>query len=135
MWQTFLVRKSARQALTYNYFVRFAAVETRHSLVMLLTLNEGSDEERRERFRDLTLEERAEVLVIPNMCEELGGVYKHDMVEKGVAKTTFGHTAWMLWKEFEWLIEAARREDPGYYRDWQDMLIDMGYLKRSVAEV
>jgi hypothetical protein len=127
VWQTSSVRKSAREALTYNYFVRFAAVETGRSLAMLLQIS-GSDDERRGRFREMPFAERLEVLVAPNLCEELGGVYRHGMVERGVVKTAFGHTAKVLWDEFGWLIDSARREDSDYYRDWQDMLIDMGYL-------
>jgi hypothetical protein len=44
VWQTSSVRRSAREALTYNYFVRFAAVETGRSLTMLLQIH-GSDDE------------------------------------------------------------------------------------------
>jgi hypothetical protein len=94
---------------------------------MAATVSAASD------FRDMSIVERLEVLVVPNLCEELGGVYKHGMVEKGVTKTAFGHTAKVLWDEFGWLIESARREDPDYYRDWQNMLIDMGYLSAEAA--
>jgi acyl-CoA thioesterase len=55
------------------------------------------------------------------------------MVEKGVVKTAFGHTAKVLWDESGWLIASVRQEDSGYYRDWQSMLIDMGYLPAEPA--
>jgi hypothetical protein len=133
VWQTSSVRKSAREAITYNYFVRFRALETGHALATLLEINSGSDEERRKRFRDMSVAERLEVLVVPNLCEELGGVYKHGMVERGAVKTAFGHTVKVLWDECRWLIESVRREDSGYYRDWQNMLIDMGYLPAETS--
>jgi hypothetical protein len=128
VWQTSSVRQSAREALTYNYFVRFANVEARRSLAMLLWINEGSDDESRRRFTDLSRAERLEALIIPNLCEELGGVYRHGMIEKKVARRAFGHTAHVLWNECVWLVEMAREEDPGYSRDWQNMLVDMGYM-------
>ncbi len=132
-WQTSSVRKSAREALTYNYFPRFAAAEILKSLVKLREIASGSDEECWATFEGLSFAERFEVLLAPNLCEELGGVYKHGMVERDVVKTAFGHTASAIWGEFEWFIKRVRQDDPGYYRDWRDMLIDMGYLPAETS--
>lgn len=135
IWQTSIARRSAREALTYNYFPRFAQAEIRRSLAILLTLPEDSDEQRRARFNALTAEEQLEMLLAPNLCEELGGVYKHGMIAREVAKTSFGHTALLLWERAQWLVTPAREQDPGYFRDWQDMLIDMGLIERVATEV
>jgi hypothetical protein len=78
--------------------------------------------------------EQLEVLLVLNLCEELGGVYMHGMVEKDVVRRSFGHTAKLLWEQCGWLVEPAREEDPGYYRDWQDMLMDMGHLQASAPQ-
>lgn len=85
VWQTSSVRKSAREALTYNYFVRFSDIEARRSLAMLLRINEGSDDERRRRFIEMSRAERLEALIVLNLCEELGGRLPpwHDREEGG----------------------------------------------------
>jgi hypothetical protein len=134
IWQTSVTRRSAREALTYNYFPRFAEPEIRRSLAQLLALPAEDDERRRARFNALAPEEQLEMLLAPNLCEELGGVYKHGMVAKDVAKTSFGHTALLLWERTQWLIEPVREQDAGYFRDWRDMLIDMGYIEGAQAE-
>ena len=134
IWQTSVTRRSAREALTYNYFPRFAEAEIRRSLAILLTLPEESDEKLRARFNALAPEEQLEMLLAPNLCEELGGVYKHGMIAKEVAKTSFGHTALLLWERAQWLVAPAREQDPGYFRDWQGMLIDMGLVEPVATE-
>lgn len=129
IWQTSVTRRLAREALTHNYFPRFAEAEIRRSLALLLELPVEDDEQRRARFNALSPEEQLEMMLAPNLCEELGGVYKHGMVAKDVTKTSFGHTALLLWERSQWLIEPVREQDAGYFRDWQDMLIDMGYIE------
>lgn len=135
IWQSLLARRSAREALTYNYFPRFAAAEIGRSLDKLQQIMGDDDGERWACFVGLSFTERFEVLVAPNLCEELGGVYKHGMVEGDVVKTAFGHTAAILWREFDWFVNHMRRGgDIDVYKDWEAMLIDMGFLSVSRAE-
>lgn len=135
IWQSLLARRSAREALTYNYFPRFAAAEIGRSLEKLQQIVDDDDEERWAHFIGLSFAERFEVLTAPNLCEELGGVYKHGMVESDVVKAAFGQTATTLWREFDWFVKHMRRRgNIDIYKDWEGMLIDMGFLPANLAE-
>lgn len=132
--QILTARSAARQTLTYNYTHRFASPELldyhRRTGELLAPSDEGA-EERHSRFLELDRADQLAALVIPNLLEELGGMYNHGLLDKKIAKDFFGEIARDIWVRGSWLIERQRRDDPSYYEQWKLMLEKMALLPSS----
>jgi hypothetical protein len=136
--QALLTRSDTRQTLTYNYTHRFsdpALIPYRQKTADLLAVKEGEEDARWDVFRRMSLADQLAVLVLPNLVEELAGMYNNNLLNKKIAKDFFGFTAYRLWEEGWWFTQRARRTYADYYAQWEKMLRDMGYRLPDPAAV
>jgi len=127
--QIVVTRSSSRQELTYNYTHRFSSPE-------LLPYHEKTGElfkpahigadERYQDFLSMGRADQLAALVVPNLFEEMGGMYNQGLLDKRITKEFFGDAAKEVWNSGSWLIERWRATDPTYFEQWQLMLEDMG---------
>jgi hypothetical protein len=130
--QTLLSRAATRQTLTYNYTERFANpamwVYIRSTQELFALGDKTADEKWRE-FNSWPRERRLEALALPNLLEEMAGMYNRRILHKQTTKDFFGYTALRLWTNGEWLIKRIREQsNPNYYIQWEQMLKRMGLL-------
>jgi hypothetical protein len=132
--QILTARSAARQALTYNYTNRFSSPELLRYHQKTGELFAPSDDDADERYRqflELSRADQLAALVIPNLLEELAGMYNHGLLDKKIAKDFFGEIARDLWEHGFWLIERWRQTDPSYYEQWGLMLAKMKLLPQQ----
>jgi hypothetical protein len=122
-------RSATRQTLTYNFTERFSRPELipylrlTNELFTERTLNEN---DRYDWYQGWSYENKLAALVVPNLIEELAGMYNQGLLHKGIAKDYFGETARELWSEGWWFIKRFRDTDQNFYAQWLLMLKDMG---------
>lgn len=128
--QVLTTRSATRQTLTYNYTDRFsdpALIPFRVKTIDLFALDGHSEDERWRIVSRWPLEERIAALVLPNLVEELAGMYNQGLLNKEIAKDYFGFTASDLWNSGWWYISRSRETYTEYYVQWELMLEDMGF--------
>ncbi len=121
-------RSTTRQTLTYNFTARFSSPELLPYNQMtrdLFELGDSSEDEGYERYLKRSFEDQLAVLIVPNLIEELAGMYNQGLLHKGIAKDYFGFTARELWNEGWWFIKRFRESDENFYAQWLLMLEDM----------
>jgi hypothetical protein len=130
--QILLARAATRQTLTYNYTERFANPEMRsyiRSTQELFALGDKTADEKWREFKSWPGERRLEALVLPNLLEEMAGMYNRRILHRQATKDFFGYTALRLWTSGEWLVKRMREEsNPNYYIQWEQMLKSMKLL-------
>jgi len=131
--QVLQARSAVRETLTYNFTHRFSHPDfllyhQRTSDLFNLAAQGKSAEERWMEFNTWKVEDQMAALLLPNLFEEMGGMYNEGLLHKRIAKEFFGHTARDFWDVGWWLISRYRKSDPTYYRQWQSMLEDMELL-------
>jgi hypothetical protein len=129
--QILSARSAGRQTLTYNYTQRFSSPEllTYHELTgELFAPNEADANARYEEFTKKGRGDQLAALVVPNLIEELAGMYNHGQLDKRIAEEFFGELARDIWTNGSWLIERWRKTDPAYFQQWETMLKDMGLI-------
>lgn len=129
--QILTARSGNRQILTYNYTQRFSSPELLQYHAKtgeLLAPSTDSADERYRRFLKLNRADQLAALVIPNLLEELGGMYNHGLLDKKIAKDFFGEVARDIWVRGSWWIERQRQDDPTYFEQWRLMLEKMDLL-------
>jgi hypothetical protein len=67
-------------------------------------------------------EDRFALLAPLNLLEELGSLYKHDLLARDVVLTIFAPTAIELWDDAAWFVRRARRTFPDYFVEWERMV-------------
>lgn len=127
-------RAVGRETLTYNFTHRFSHPEflPYHQKTSDLFDHEGQNktaDEQWESFHAWRVEDRIAALLLPNLIEELAGMYNEGLVHKRIAKDFFGYTALDFWNLGWWFIERSRMSHRNYYSQWQTMLEDMGLLR------
>jgi hypothetical protein len=128
--QALVTRSATRQTLTYNYTHRFAdptLIPFRQKTTDLFSVKGTTEDERWQAFRESSLTEQVEALVLPNLVEELAGMYNHKLLNRKIAKDFFGFTAHQLWSEGWWFTQRSREYYAEYYTQWEKMLVDMGF--------
>lgn len=131
--QVLLTRSDTRQTLTYNYTDRFAdpaLIPFRQKTSDLFVLDETSEDEKWEIYRQWSVEDKVEALVLPNLVEELAGMYNNGLLNKKIVEDFFGFTANELWNDGWWFIRRSRETYAAYYSQWEKMLRDMGFQPR-----
>jgi hypothetical protein len=106
--QIVTARSVGRQTLTYNYTHRFSSPELlryHEKTGELFAPSEDRAEERYRKFLALGRADQLAALVIPNLLEELAGMYNHGLLDKRIAKDFFGETARDIWVGGSWLVE------------------------------
>ncbi len=130
--QIIVTRSSSRQELTYNYTHRFSSPELLQYHEKTGELFKPVDTAAGKRYREFLAMGRADklaALVVPNLFEELAGMYNQGLLDKAITKEYFGDAAREVWESGSWLIERWRKTDPTYFKQWQLMLEDMGLLE------
>jgi len=126
-----LARSASRQVLTYNYTDRFANPELlpyHQKTIDLFNLGGADADQRYEAFLGWRNEDQLAALLVPNLFEELAGMYNQGLLHKGITKDFFGQTAVDLWNIASWFIERSQQSNERYYVQWQRMLEDMDLL-------
>jgi hypothetical protein len=121
-------RSTTRQTLTYNFTARFSSPELLQYNQMtrdLFQLGNCTEDEGYERYLNRSFEDQLAVLIVPNLIEELAGMYNQGLLHRGIAKDYFGFTAQELWNEGWWFIKRFREADENFYAQWLLMLEDM----------
>jgi hypothetical protein len=136
IFQILSERWTARAELTYNYTERFAnstLLPYHQKTANLFRLDDGSGDERYADFQNWKYEDQLAALLVPNLFEELAGMYGYGLVDKKITKEFFGDTALGIWQSGYWFVERSRRTNPRYYEQWELMLEDMGLLPGNSA--
>lgn len=129
--QIFVTRSSSRQELTYNYTHRFSSPELLPYHEKTGELFKAADSSADNRYQDFLAMGRADqlaALVVPNLFEEMAGMYNQGLLDKGIAKEFFGDAAKEVWNSGAWLIDRWRATDPTYFKQWQLMLENMDLI-------
>lgn len=65
---------------------------------------------------------------MPNLIEEIAGMYNHKLLHKKIAEDFFGVLAADMWALGWWFIDSYRTKtnDLNFYRQWECMLIQIG---------
>jgi hypothetical protein len=130
VWQA---RAAARETLTYNFTHRFSHPEVlcyhqRTSDLFDLAAKETTAEERWLEFHAWKVEDRIAALLLPNLIEEMAGMYNEGLLHKRITKDFFGYTALDFWELGWWFISRTRLSHRNYYCQWEAMLEDMDLL-------
>ncbi len=128
--QALVTRSATRQTLTYNYTDRFAdpaLIPFRQKTSDLFALSKATEDEKWEIYRRWSVEDKVEALLLPNLIEELAGMYNNGLLNKKIVEDFFGFTANELWNDGWWFIRRSRDTYAAYYSQWETMLRDMGY--------
>ena len=126
--QVAVARSVSRETLTYNYTERFATPEFlsfHQKTADLFALEGASADGRYAVFQGWKYEDQLAALLVPNLFEELAGMYNQGLLHKGITKDFFGLTALDVWNRGSWFIERSRKSNPRYYEQWELMLRDM----------
>ncbi len=131
-----VARSASREALTYNYTQRFATPELlpfHERTDKLFRLDGVSAKKSYKRFQRWDYEDKLAALLVPNLFEELAGMYNQGLLHKGITKDFFGATALDVWKRGYWFIDLSRKSNPKYYEQWQLMLEAMNLLPKAAS--
>jgi hypothetical protein len=130
--QTLLTRSANRHTLTDNYTARWSDPTRNHLMVKTietLTVKKGETPDQRwDQFHASSLQDQFDAMVIPNLVEEIAGMYNRGLLDKTAAKEYFGYPAHALWKRAEWFVYRARKDDSDYFIQWEAMLRKMKLL-------
>ncbi len=132
-YQIRLTRTVAKQTLGYQYFERFSrySLESPYAMAKEFSLSpptSATEEQRRwDEFKYWEKHEPQKVsdlIFIFNFFEELGGVYKHGAVDRGVINEYLGRFALGFWKQLGWFIHRIREDrTKTLFEDWDAMCV------------
>jgi hypothetical protein len=126
-------RSAGRETLTYNFTQRFSHPEflPYHQKTSDLFDLEGQGKTADEQwaaFHSWRVEDRIAALLLPNLIEELAGMYNEGLLHKQITKDFFGYTALDFWRLGWWFTSRSRSSHRNYYIQWQMMLEAMELL-------
>lgn len=128
--QIHAAKTASRVAITYNCTERFSETTRKHltDAYDLFVLGGETAEDRFKDFLEWEPPRQLDALLVPNLIEEIAGMYNHDLLHKLIAKDFFGVLASDMWQLGSWFINLYRdhTEDVNFYRQWELMLIDIG---------
>lgn len=129
--QIYAARVASRVAITYNYTERFSEVTRKHLMDaygLFLLGSDTAEEQRFKEFLDWEAPKQLDALVVPNLIEEIAGVYNHNLLHKSIAEDFFGVLAADMWQLGSWFISRYREHagDTNFYKQWEVMLIRIG---------
>jgi hypothetical protein len=128
-------RTSSRVEITYNYTERFSNLARDHlaSFYELAHLPGASSGERLGAFLDWESKAQYDALTVPNLIEEIAGMYNRGLLHNKIIEDFFGVLACDLWKSSAWFIAEYRdhTSDRDFYRQWEKMLKRIGRAKEA----
>ena len=128
-------RTSSRVEITYNYTERFSTLARDHLAAFYdLALIPGkTPSERLSTFLSWETDKQLDSLVVPNLIEEIAGMYNKNLLHKAIIREFFGVLACDLWQKNAWFIVEYRRhtDDQAFYRQWEKMLKSIGKAKEA----
>jgi hypothetical protein len=117
-----VTRAIAKRQLAYEYLHRFNSLEI---LKLREELREFWKQAEWDTFKALTHQERGRLLIVPNLIEELGGIYNRRRLDRDVAALALGVMVEVVWNECQGLIKGCRADRGEWiYREWDDMRTD-----------
>ena len=123
-------RSGSRVAITYNYTERFSAITSQHLTAAYNLFDLGSEtaDEKFTAFLQWDPPKQLDALMIPNLIEEIAGMYNHKLLHKEITADFFGVLAQDMWELGAWFIERYRTHanDLNFYSQWELMLVDLG---------
>lgn len=137
--QIMQARSAARETLTYNFTHRFSHPEflpyhQKTNDLFDFEEGEGTANQQWDLYESWSVEEKVAALLVPNLIEEMAGMYNKDLLQKQIARDFFGYSALTFWRAGWWFIKRSRESNPEYYRQWQTMLEDMNLLSQGDLE-
>jgi hypothetical protein len=133
--QIHAAKTASRVAITYNYTERFSETTRQHltEAYDLFVLGGETAEDRFKDFLSWDPPRQLDALLVPNLIEEIAGVYNHNLLHKPIAKDFFGMLSSDMWQLGFWFIDLYRRhtEDANFYRQWELMLIGIGRAEEA----
>ncbi|HKF84060.1 MAG TPA: hypothetical protein VKB23_13990 [Solirubrobacterales bacterium] len=135
MVQIRAARSTSQVAITYNYTERFSEVTRKHlaDAYGLLLLGGEAPEDRFLAFLDWDPLKQLDALVVPNLIEEIAGMYNHGLLHRAIAEDFFGVLAAEMWQTGSWFITRYRdhADDRDFYCQWEKMLRGIGRAEEA----
>jgi hypothetical protein len=145
VWQIRLARKLAertiaetlrdsREQRAYDHSSRFSSdaflreVAMTWEFVSIDRADPEAEEKRWQEYREKRREDKIALLGPLNFFEELGGLYKHHLLEPLVVKTIFGYTAAELWQASAWFVRRLRETNCDYFAEWEAMVAELSTI-------
>jgi hypothetical protein len=120
--QILIVRATARRDRAYDYADRFnqpdiIALTARHA--------EYWESHTFAEFKLLSGRQRSELLIVPNLIEEVAAAYVRGLIDRDVAAQMMGVLVEYTWKVSQPLVKGAQKErDEWTYGEWKAMQED-----------
>lgn len=128
-------RAASQVAITYNYTERFSEVTRKHlaDAYQLLLLGGEAPEDRFLAFLAWDSPKQLDALVVPNLIEEIAGMYNQGLLHRPIAEDFFGILAADMWQIGSWFITRYRdhADDQNFYRQWEKMLRRIGRAEEA----
>jgi hypothetical protein len=125
IWQTHASGSATRASITFGFTTRFSSPEFLPYIGKTMELvkpSKDSAEVRFAAFHEMDREEQLAALVVPNLIEELAGMYNRGLLNKKITKDYFGDFARDLWVSGSWLFGSWREKDQEFFAQWYLML-------------
>jgi hypothetical protein len=122
LYQVRVTRTLAKREVAYTYFERFTSAPIRRRIVASREFWEANDW---RTFQALPRWERNQLLVVPNLIEELAHAYNRKHLDRGVAALVLGALVEDLWERWQELItEGKEWRGQWVYCEWARMQAD-----------
>ena len=122
--QTLSARSATRASITFGFTTRFSNPELLPYIRKTIEVfkSEGSPEAMFAAYGEMDYAEQLATMVVPNLMEELAGLYNRGLLDKKITRDFFGDLARNLWVSGSWLFGPWREEDSAYFAQWLLML-------------
>jgi hypothetical protein len=126
-------REKTQVSLTYQYSERLPALIIDHMRDTKKLDRIDNPDKKYAVFSRWPSDKYLRALAVPNLIEEIAGMFNLGLLHKPLATDFFGGAARDLWDEWLWFIERLRasEKDADYYVQWELMLQQLGYLHKN----
>ena len=120
--QVYVTRMIAKRQVAYTYFDRFTSEEIRTGISDARDFWEANDW---AAFQGLSRSGRSELLVVPNLIEEVAHAYNRKQLDRGMAALVLGGLIERLWDDWQELVNRGRQwRGESVYYEWSRMQAD-----------
>jgi hypothetical protein len=121
--QILLSRADARRTRAYEYSDRFNKPSMRRRAARYREYFEDKPHSYKD-FKKEKRVKRNELMLLPNVIEEVAALYHRKLIDRDVAAETLGPYVENLWEASLPFVSALRAERPGTFCDWEEMQRD-----------
>jgi hypothetical protein len=139
--QLSLARDTSRIDLTFRLYDRQLTPEFARHIALagdFVTIDAQGTERLKEvydrcrRWKRMSREEQAEIVMYLNHLEAVGGLYQLNRLDNDTTMRLFGHAAEVYWKRAGWLIEYLRVPNGSEAFDkWETLAVAYGRWKEE----